>query len=138
MARLRRVHPLLRLFTVLWLPFCCCQWQGLAAVSSPVESPLEVACGSACCRGHAPVEAPTSETPGREQRCSLECCIRGEISPPAWEPPVDRVGVDQPETIPAGLIEATRVEFVANAHAPPHGASPPKGVPVDASIRLQV
>ncbi|MFZ9690977.1 MAG: hypothetical protein ACO3EP_02975 [Phycisphaerales bacterium] len=138
MARLRRIHPLLRLFTVLWLPFCCCQWQGIAAAWSTDGGSIEVSCGSACCQGHAPAESASPEAPEGDQRCSLDCCIRGEVPPPAWEPPVDRIGVDRAFSIPSGATEAARVVVAAHAHPPPIDASPPKGVPVDASVRLQV
>jgi hypothetical protein len=138
MARLRRIHPLLRLFTVLWLPFCCCQWQGIAAAWSTDGGSIEVSCGSACCQGHASAESNSPEAPNGDQRCSLDCCIRGEVPPPAWEPPVDRIGVDRAFSIPSGATEAARVVVAAHAHPPPIDASPPKGVLVDASVRLQV
>ncbi|MGA1708326.1 MAG: hypothetical protein ACO4CI_06520 [Phycisphaerales bacterium] len=138
MARLRRIHPLLRLFTVLWLPFCCCQWQGAAAAWASDDPSIEVTCGSGCCQREMPAESPASDAPSGDERCSLECCIRGEVPPPAWEPPVDRIGVDRAFSIPSGATEAARVVVAGHTHPPPIDASPPKGVPVDASVRLQV
>lgn len=123
---------------MLWLPFCCCQWQGIAAAWPSDEDSFAVSCASACCRGGKATEEMPSETPSSGEPCGFECCIRGELPPPVWQVPIDRDGVAS--NAPAiGEPDRTGLDqVVANAHAPPIGSSPPAGVPVVASVLLQV
>ena len=138
MPRLRSKLDLLRLLTMLWLPFCCCQWQGMAAVWATDEATIAVSCGSACCQREPASETPSPESPAGEDRCSFECCIRGELPTPAWEPPIDRIGTDLAAAATTLEAAAPSDRILAKAHPPPLGASPPDARPVAAHIRIQV
>ncbi len=138
MIRSRPTLVLLRLFTMLWLPFCCCQWQGVAAAWSTDDAAIAVSCGSACCQRDPGSETPSPESPKGDERCSFECCIRGELPLPAWEPPIDRRGIDATTDATIGVDAAPLARTVASTHAPPIDASPPWGLPVGVHVRIQV
>lgn len=138
MKRFRSHLVLLRLLPMLWLPFCCCQWQGVTAAWAADDSSIAVSCGSACCQRTTPSDAPSPEVPDGEDRCGVECCIRGEVPPAAWEPPIDRIGVELTPAATRIDESAPRGRILAKAHAPPIDAGPPRELPVGAHIRIQV
>lgn len=128
----KRLHILAM---VLWLPFCCCQWQGAwALVGDGPDAVVASACGSGCCSEKADRSEPAPSQDG-EEPCASSCCVRGEATPPKWELPTGRE-----LTLDANAVGRRCAAETGAGRDAPHDAAtdPPWSTPTQAGVRLQV
>jgi len=121
---------------VLWLPFCCCQWQGAWAMVGGSESAnVATVCGGGCCEHGADRETPQDDERS-EEPCAASCCVRGEATPPKWELPSGR-GVAG-ETLACESTLRLRGAGTGGSPVARPIAEPPWTSPTRGRVRLQI